>query len=316
MPTTSAARLTRALAVAGLTLNAWPVTPAAGQAGPDLNGEIARLRSRLATNSAQEQQCLAGATQPVWTAALSTDIKALQARANEAAASGATAEAQRWKELARKAEVLEARVAVNARSGAELYQSQQIGLDCLDRYTEERLALRASLELAVSDPEAYGESLRDLRERGTTSLRSDLERLYERSRAVSARWKQTRAADGGDGTGADGESLRADLVALRRRHTAALEGEQERAMADPVLRSAEALVAASVEWGRGRDAAGRLSAARDDAERRRLAAERDEAGRLGRGYWATADRLLDRRGSTVEATRRKETAFPGAGGTP
>ena len=71
----------------------------------DLTAEIARLRARLAANSAQEQHCLAGATQPVWTAALATDLKALRARANQAAAEGASAEAQRWRELAAMAGV-------------------------------------------------------------------------------------------------------------------------------------------------------------------------------------------------------------------
>jgi hypothetical protein len=308
----SAVRLTRALTLAGLTLTAWPAGPATAQTAPELAGEIARLRSRLATNSAQEQQCLAGATQPVWTASLFTDIKALQTRASEAAATGVSGEAERWKELARKAAALEARITVNARSGAELFQSQQIGLDCLDRYAEERQALRASLEVAVSDPEAYGQSLRDLRERGEAGLRSDLERLYEHGRAVSTRWKQARA---GDVASADAQALQTDLAGLRRRDTAALEDERVRALADPILRSAEALIAAAVEWARERDAAARVSGARDDGERRRAAAERDEASRLARGYWATADRLLDKRGSVMEATR-KETASPGAGGTP
>ena len=120
----------------------------------DLAAEIARLRGRLAANSAQEQHCLAGATQPVWTASLASDLKALRSRANQAAAEGSSAEAQRWRELARKAEALEARTTANARTGAELFQSQQIGLDCLDRFSAEREALRASLEIAMADPSA------------------------------------------------------------------------------------------------------------------------------------------------------------------
>ncbi|HUP37601.1 MAG TPA: hypothetical protein VNC82_19410 [Candidatus Limnocylindria bacterium] len=118
----------------------------------DLTAEIAHLRARLAANSAQEQHCLADATRPVWTAALATDLQALRARASQAAAEGVTADAQRWRELARKAEALEARTTTNARTGAELFQSQQIGLDCLDRFAAEREALRASLEIAVADP--------------------------------------------------------------------------------------------------------------------------------------------------------------------
>jgi hypothetical protein len=141
----------RALFVTLIVLAASPVGAAWSQT-LDLTAEIARLRARLAANSAQEQHCLAGATQPVWTAALATDLKALQARASQAAAEGASAEAQRWRELARKAEALEARTTANARTGAELFQSQQIGLDCLDRFSAEREALRASLEVAVVDP--------------------------------------------------------------------------------------------------------------------------------------------------------------------
>ena len=72
---------------------------------------------------------------------------------------------------------------MNARTGAELFQSQQIGLDCLDRFAGEREALHASLEVAVADPAAYGDSLRQAREHGAARLRQDLARLQERSRA-------------------------------------------------------------------------------------------------------------------------------------
>ncbi|HSE05054.1 MAG TPA: hypothetical protein VLK35_12950, partial [Methylomirabilota bacterium] len=162
----------------------------------DLSTEIARLRARLGANSAQEQQCLAGATQPVWTAALATDLKMLHARATQAAAEGSNAEAKRWTELARKAEALEARATANARTGAELFQSQQIGLDCLDRFAGEREALRASLEVAVADPAAYGESFGEARAHGTARLRQDLVRLQEQSRALSAQWKLGQAEAG------------------------------------------------------------------------------------------------------------------------
>ena len=253
----------------------------------DLTAEIARLRGRLAANSAQEQHCLASTTQPVWTASVATDLKALQARATQAAAEGSSAEAQRWRELARKAEALEARTTANARTGAELFQSQQIGLDCLDRFSAEREALRASLEVAVADPGAYGESLGEARAHGTARLRQDLLRLQERSRALSAQWKQTQAD-----AGAGAQALKAEMVDLRRRNTAALESDPARAMADPTLRAAEALVAATEAWDRERTAAGRLSAARDDAERRKATMERDEAARQARDYWASAERLL------------------------
>ncbi len=257
----------------------------------DLAAEIARLRGRLAANSAQEQHCLAGATQPVWTASLASDLKALRSRANQAAAEGSSAEAQRWRELARKAEALEARTTANARTGAELFQSQQIGLDCLDRFSAEREALRASLEIALADSSAYGESLGEAREHGTTRLRQDLLRLQERSRALSARWKTTQAD-----AGAGAEALKAEMADLKRRNTAVLEGEPARVMADPALRAAEALVATTDAWDRERAAVERLSTIRDEAERRKTTMERDEAARQAREYWASAERLLGRRG--------------------
>jgi hypothetical protein len=256
----------------------------------DLTAEIARLRARLAANSAQEQHCLAGSTQPVWTAALATDLKALRARASQAAAEGASAEAQRWRELARKAEALEARTTANARTGAELFQSQQIGLECLDRFVAEREALRASLEVAVADPSAYGESLGEAREHGTARLRQDLVRLQERSRALSAQWKLSQAD-----AAAGAQALKAEMVDLKGRNTAVLESDPARVMADPTLRAAEALVAAAEAWERERAASGQLGATRDEAERRRTAMERDEAARQARDYWISAKRLLGRR---------------------
>lgn len=277
------------LALGALGLALGPAAPARAQATADVTAEIARLRARLADNGAQEQHCMAGATQPVWTASLATDLTALQERARQAAAEGTSADAQHWKELARKAEVLQARAAVNARTGAELFQSQQIGLDCLDRFAGEREALHASLEVAVTDPAGYGDSLRQAREHGTAQLRRDLARLQEQSRALSAQWRQT-PADAGNGATA----LRADLDGLRRRHTVALESEAARVLADPSLRAAEALVATAAAWERERVAAGRMAAARDEAERRQAGRERDEAGRLARDYWTTAEQLLAR----------------------
>jgi hypothetical protein len=301
--------LRRALVVTLVALIGSSGGPAWSQA-VDLTVEIAHLRARLAANSAQEQLCLAGATQPIWTAALATDLQTLRARASQAAAEGASAEAQRWRELARKAEALEARATSNARTGADLFQSQQIGLDCLDRFAAEREALRASLEVAVADPAAYGESLAEAREHGAARLRHDLARLQERTRAVSARWKVTRAD-----AGAAAQSLRAEMIDLRRRNTAALEGDAARIMADPALRAAEALVAAADAWDRERAAIGRLGADRDDAERRRTAVERDEAARQARDHWAGADRLLGRRVPEL-AMPTRGTASPASGGTP
>jgi hypothetical protein len=277
------------LALGALALALASAAPARGDSAVDVTPEIARLRARLADNAAREQHCLAGATQPVWTASLATDLKMLQDRARQAASDGASADARRWKELARKAEALEAQAAVNARTGAELFQSQQVGLDCLDRFAGEREALRASLQVAVADPAGYGDSLRQAREHGTAGLRQDLTRLQERSRALCAQWKQAPAEAG---AGADG--LKADVEGMRRRHTVALESEAARALADPSLRAAEALVAAAAAWGRERAAASRLATARDEAERKLVGRERDEAGRLARDYWGTAERLLGR----------------------
>lgn len=293
-----------------LTLIALTAPVSAGWSQPlDLGAEIARLRARLAANGAQEQHCLAGATQPVWTASLATDLKALQARAREAAAEGASVETARWAELARKAAALEARTAANARTGAELFQSQQVGLDCLDRFANEREALRASLEIAVVDPLAYGESLAEARAHGTGRLGQDLVRLRERSRALAAQWKLTRAD-----AAAGAQALRAEMADLKRRNTAALETEAARLLADPTLRAGEALVAAAEAWDRERTAAGRLSAVRGAEQRRQTAMEREEAARQAREYWATAERLLGRH--VPEATASRGTASTGAGGTP
>ena len=48
-------------------------------------------------------------------------------------------------------------------------------------------------------------------------------------------------------------------------------------VADPTLRAAEALVAAADAWDRERAASGRMSAVRDDVERRKAVMEREEA---------------------------------------
>jgi hypothetical protein len=295
-----------AATVAALTL--WPAASARGETFTDVAVEVARLRARVADISAHEQRCLAGATQPVWTAAVTSDLKALRERADRAAAEGSAREARQWKELAQKAAALEANAARSARAGVDLFQSQQIGLECLDRYAEEREALRASLEMAVTDPAAYVDSVRRVRGRGPAPLREDLVGLEERSRALSARWKETRADMN---TGA--EALKADLAALKRRHTAALESASARALADPVLRAAEALVATAAAWEQARSAAARAGGAEDAAGRLAAAKERDEATRLAQGYWATADRLLGRQ---VAESTRTGTGSAGAGGTP
>jgi hypothetical protein len=299
----------RALTLFLLALPLGAATIGHAETAPGVAAEIARLRGRLAESGAQQHQCLAGATQPVWTASLATDLKTLQDRAAQAAAEGTPAEARRWKELARKAELLQAQVAESRRSGADLFQSQQVGLDCLDRHAEEREALRASLEIAVANPAAYAESRRLAGEDGGPTLRADLAALRERSRALLLRWRDDRLRSTAETT-----ALRSELVALRRRHTAALESAATRVLADPTLRVAETVIAAATAWERERAAEARVSGARDDGERRAATRERDEAGRLARDYWATAERLVAR-GTSGEAPR-PETASPAADGTP
>lgn len=309
MRSTPSSLVRRALALSLLGLTLWPATSGRAETAPQIAVEIARLRARLAESGAQQHHCLAGAAQPVWTASLATDLKALQDRATQAAAEGTTAEARRWKELARKAELLQAQVAEGRRTGADLFQSQQVGLDCLDRHAGEREALRASLEIAVADPVAYAASLRLAREDGGQTLRGDLAALLEESRGLLLRWRQDRS-----GSAAEAATLRSELAALRRRHTAALESAATRALADPTLRVAETLIAAATAWERERAAGVRIGGARDDDERRAAARERDEAGRLARDYWATAERLIAR--GTMGETPKPGTASPGAGGTP
>jgi hypothetical protein len=113
---------------------------------------------------------------------------------------------------------------------------------------------------------------------------------------------------------AGAQALKAELNDLRRRNTAALESDAARAMADPALRAAEALIATAHEWERERMAAARLEGARDEAERRKATTARDEAARQAGEYWTAAERLLGRRVSGAVPTRG--TASPGAGGTP
>src|SRR4026209_1450246 len=96
-------RAARLLALQGLPLSLlWATGPVHAEPAPDVAVEIARLRGRLADSGAQQHQCLAGATQPVWTAALATDIKALQDRANRAAAEGTPADGRRAAGRARR----------------------------------------------------------------------------------------------------------------------------------------------------------------------------------------------------------------------
>src|SRR4029450_3329188 len=100
---------------------------------------------------------------------------------------GTSAEARRWKELAQKAELLQAQLAERGRNGADLVQRQPTGLASLDRHAGAREAPRASLEIAVADPVAYAGSLRLAREDGRTTWRADLAALLEKGRALSPR---------------------------------------------------------------------------------------------------------------------------------
>ena len=277
-----------------LLLALIPGHPAWGESA-DVSAEIARLRARLAASAAQEQHCLSGTTRPVWTASVASDLKMLQARASQAAAEGADAQAQRWRELAQKAAALEARAAASARRGADLAQSQQVGLDCLNRFAPDNEALRASLEVALVDPAVYRESLDEARRHGDGRLRQDLARVQERSRALLAEWKVARAE-----AQAGAQALKAELGDLRRRNTVARESEPTRLMADPTLRAAENLIAAAEAWAREQAAAAQLAGSRDETERRKTIRDRDEAARHAREHWAAADRLLARR--LIQAT--------------
>ena len=305
----SGALAPRALALSLLGLTLWPAAAGHAQTVPDVRPEVARLRARLADLGAQQQHCLAGTAQPVWTTSLATDLRVLQDRANQAAAAGSTAEARRWKELARKAELLQAQVMESGRTGADLFRSQEIGLDCLDRHAEEREALRTSLEVAVAEPALYAESLRLAGEDGATALRRDLAALLEQSRAVFLRWKQDRW-----GSRSEAAALRAHLTAFRRRHTAAFESAAVRREADGTLRAAEALIAAASAWEQERAAGTRMIGARHEAERRVATRERDEAGRLAREHCATAERWIG--GTTAWQAPTPGTALPAADGTP
>jgi hypothetical protein len=265
----------------------------------DLTTEIARLRARLAANSAQEQHCLAGATQPVWTASVATDLcfsdpRQSGGRRGPSASSGGA-----------RAQGRDARARTTPTRTGRALPDQQIRLDCLDRADRERRPPSGR----GGRPRRVRRLVSEARAHGTARLRQDLVRLQERSRALSAHWKLSQAD-----AGAGAQALKAEMADLRRRNTAALEGDPARVMADPTFRAAEALVATAEAWDRERTAGGRLSAARNDAERRKTLMERDEAARQAREYWATAERLLGR--GVPEGTASRGTASPGAGGTP
>ncbi len=254
--------------------------PAFAEANPELPPEIARLRSLLAASAAQEQQCLAGATQKVWAGATTQDLQQLKERARQMQeraqrGSGAGGDTEAWRALQQRVEQLEAQARANARSGADLLATQAIGLDCLDRFAGEREALRASLELALADPTAYKASLREARSSSGASLRWDVVVLHASAMAWAGRF---RAQAPFEQLAGEAAGLGRQAAALRRRHAAALESEANRTLADPVLHAAEALVATVDAWRDERAAA--------------TAPERDNAARLKQLRWGNAQRFL------------------------
>jgi len=193
---------------------------------------------------------------------------------------------------------------VNARTGAELFQSQQIGLDCLDRFAGEREALRASLEVAMADPAGYGD-LRSGRPRARDRAGCDRTSRGSRSGAGRSRaqWKQT-PPDAGAARPTQGRDRRAEAPPHR--------GSRERGrphLADPSLRAAEALVAAAAAWGAGARGGKPAGAARDDAERPLVDRERDEADTwLATTGWPPSDCSP----GEARRLRGRETASPAA----
>jgi len=245
--------------------------------------DVARLRSLLATSVAQEQQCMAGATQTVWAGATARDLQQLKERARQmqervlqgVGGGGETRDAEAWQALQQKAEQLEAQARANARSGADLLTIQAIGLDCLDRYAGEREAYRASLEQALGEPAAYRASLQDARLNGAASLRRDLTALRLNALGLASRFRAEAAFEQ---LAVEAAALKRQVETLKWRHVAALESELNRGLAGPLLRAAELLVGAVAAWQDER-AAGNPAA-------------REEALRLKQLRWGTAQQLL------------------------
>jgi len=253
------------------------------QSDGDITSDLARLRSLLATSAAQEQQCLAGATQTIWAGATAKDLEHLKERARQmqeralhgAGGGGQVHDAEAWQVLQQKAEQLEAQTRANARSGADLLAIQAIGLDCLDRFAGEREAYRASLEQALAEPATYKASVQDARLNGAASLRRDLTALHVSALGLAARFRVESAFEQLAGEAA---ALKQQVERLKRRHVAALEREPNRALAEPLLRAAELLVGTMSAWQEERAAGS--------------AAARDEALRLKQMRWSTAQQLL------------------------
>jgi hypothetical protein len=265
------------LVILSIPVSVW------AQADRDMTSDAARLRSLLATSIAEEQQCLAGATQTVWAAARVKDLQQLKERARQmreralrgAGGGGEARDAEAWQVLQQKAEQFEALARTNARSGAELLTIQAIGLDCLDRFAGEREAYRASLEQALAEPAAYRASLQDARLNGAASLSRDLAALRVSALGLAARLSGEAAFEQLVGETA---ALRQQVETLKRRHVAALESELNRALAGPLLRAVELLVGTMSAWQEERAAGS--------------AAARDEALRHKEMRWGTALELL------------------------
>ncbi|HET7875236.1 MAG TPA: hypothetical protein VFN71_06900 [Methylomirabilota bacterium] len=257
----------RALA-ALLVLAFQPAGIAPAQQDAELASEIARLRSRLAANVAEQQQCLAGATPRAWVAPAADDVRLVRERARQNGG-------QAWRELEKQLDRMEAQARANARSGNDLLVANEIGLSCLERGADERDALRAALELALSDPAGYKASLADARKNGDTTLRRDLKVVHEAELAVASRFKAR--APSAELT-ARGRSLGGDLATVRQRHAVALLTAANRALADPVLRAGEALLATLDAWEREQNA--------------KSPGEREEASRLRESRWGSTEQLL------------------------
>ena len=222
----------------------------------DLTAEIARLRGRLAANSAQEQHCLAGATQPVWTASLASDLKALRpartrrpprARAPKPSAGESSRARPRRSRHARPPTREPAPSCSRAsRSDSTAWTASRPSARRCARPSRSRWRTPAPTASRSARPASTGP-------RGCA-------RICCVSRNGAARCRPgggPREADAGAGA----EALKAEMADLKRRNTAVLEGDPARAMADPALRAAEALVATTDAWDRERAAVERLGAA-------------------------------------------------------
>jgi hypothetical protein len=265
------------LLLLSIPVSAW------AQSDGDTASDVARLRSLLASSVAQEQQCLAGATQTVWAGTTVKDLQQLKERARQmqeralrgAGSGGEARDVEAWQMLQQKAEQLEMLARANARSGADLLTIQAIGLDCLDRFAGEREAYRASLEQALTEPSAYRTSLQDARVNGAASLRQDLIALRLNALGLAGRFGTETAIEQLAGESA---ALKRQVESFKWRHVAALESELNRGLAGPLLRAAELLVGAISAW--------------QDERAAGTPAAREEALRLKQMRWGAAQQLL------------------------